>query len=83
MAKYEPTSIQVLVVPFKFLPVGAYFHRVLPYQDTQEWVLHSSRILVKWQAGSAEAYTGRALNGQVENIGPDEVVRQLFIRGES
>ena len=76
----HPTvAVPVYVIPFKFLPVGAYFHRILPPEDTQEWVIESSRIWSKWATGSAEKFTGRALNGRIMNIGPDAPVRQLFV----
>lgn len=80
MVMYEMSDIRVWSVPFKFLPVGAYFHRVMPYREGQEWILESSRIWTKWQQGSAQEFTGKALNGAILNIGPDEPVRQLFVK---
>ena len=79
MPTYETQDIAVHVVPFKYLPVGAYFHRILPFRATQDWVIESSRIWSKWATGSAEEFTGKALNGRVMNIGPDDPVRQLFV----
>lgn len=79
MTEHDTVEIRVWSVPFRNLPVGAYFHRVIPYRDTQEWIIASSRIWAKWAVGSAEEFTGKALNGRVMNIGPDEPVRQLFV----